>query len=787
MPELLKLYKLMVPVLFCFFPMDFVDLDKVLDEFEEEEKAAEDITPGRETKPSGYAEYIQSHLDKPWETLSTVPIGKPSVTSINDNTNIILNYDDPYHQSPDKLDYNTTNQINPIKKLEQLGLDNVDYSEQGFDRPVNDIIVTNIEYSTHHPVLNDHIHTRNIEYNSIPSVDDSSLQSVDNSSIQSGSNSGLPSLDTYSLPSVGNSSLSSQSSLKLMVNGDVKHESKSRLLASQVTAVQTDALSPNSELEFSSYPYPKSDIIVEGHDTVNAGEVKVDVVESVLNSKQIKTSDLKKDSIPALVNSSHQNVHQISETAKELTKVYQNGNSQCSVDNESLHSNELKGKIDSLDIPKVIGFGMEDTDVTPSDMDDYLNDLAKQMAAETPQLSQSLGSELIQAEKSSLPSEMVSPRSLSYSSHDQPALSSMIVKEKTPTSLSDELQQATNGLSDDQKEGSPCRDAGSSPDVVPKDEVYSSMEGAVGHSPECSSLERPNFVQEKSPNTLDYNRKGIVSDINISLTQDGDCLEIEQIINEPISLSEYDISCEPINHASKDHASSSGFVSEMPSVPREKTGKTDVSLDSDYHSGMSMDSVIMRNHDQAGIGQGARPKEPNHVKRGRPSSLLGLSKVNLEAPFSGTHVVDSSPEGNQNNVSSSGSSSVVNDSINSDQHTEYQNHVENNSSNVNSLQRGGQGFSQNSENTTGLEDLPVLRRNLDVASSSNGMASASRPHSWSPGGNASPQMNKSKRPSSLNLPPRGEFNPDDPGIVPCRTRGVLTPYPEQSEENETPQ
>ncbi|PVD22659.1 hypothetical protein C0Q70_15914 [Pomacea canaliculata] len=33
--------------------MDFVDLDKVLDQFEEEEKAADELVPGQETKPSG--------------------------------------------------------------------------------------------------------------------------------------------------------------------------------------------------------------------------------------------------------------------------------------------------------------------------------------------------------------------------------------------------------------------------------------------------------------------------------------------------------------------------------------------------------------------------------------------------------------------------------------------------------------------------------------------------------------------------------------------------------------
>ncbi|KAL8571467.1 hypothetical protein ACOMHN_051173 [Nucella lapillus] len=88
--------------------MDFVDLDKVLDQFEEEEKAAEEILPGREVKPSGYAEYLVNQQDRPWENLS---LGQPLDPNSKQAlfTSQPVAYDDPYDSTdkPATLDSHT--------------------------------------------------------------------------------------------------------------------------------------------------------------------------------------------------------------------------------------------------------------------------------------------------------------------------------------------------------------------------------------------------------------------------------------------------------------------------------------------------------------------------------------------------------------------------------------------------------------------------------------------------------------------------------------------------------
>ncbi|KAL3868060.1 hypothetical protein ACJMK2_040898 [Sinanodonta woodiana] len=74
-----------------------VDLDKVLDDFEAEEKK-QAFVPGQEIKPSGFSEYLQQQDDRTWKILSDLPslesclpvdFGDKSV-----NTNIM--YDLPY-------------------------------------------------------------------------------------------------------------------------------------------------------------------------------------------------------------------------------------------------------------------------------------------------------------------------------------------------------------------------------------------------------------------------------------------------------------------------------------------------------------------------------------------------------------------------------------------------------------------------------------------------------------------------------------------------------------------
>ncbi|KAK3108885.1 hypothetical protein FSP39_017895 [Pinctada imbricata] len=75
-----------------------VDLDKVLDDFEAEEKASSQL-PGQETKPSDFAHYVALKEDRPWEDQSQVPLGTDTTWKLYPSHEHKLNsggYDDPY-------------------------------------------------------------------------------------------------------------------------------------------------------------------------------------------------------------------------------------------------------------------------------------------------------------------------------------------------------------------------------------------------------------------------------------------------------------------------------------------------------------------------------------------------------------------------------------------------------------------------------------------------------------------------------------------------------------------
>ncbi|XP_050401600.2 zinc finger FYVE domain-containing protein 9 isoform X2 [Patella vulgata] len=716
--------------------MDFVDLDKVLDEFEEEEKAASDINPGQEIKPTGYAEFVESHLDKPWENLSKAPVGNTTIiTSIVDQNNGFINYDDPYHgEKLNKVDYITSNEVPPMKQLEKLGIDNKDFSFNNTEQKIADVIVSNYQVSNSHGyVISDHL-------NYSKDVDLQPMKDED----KSGPNS-----------------------LKLQINGSVKSETGSRLQASQVTAVQTDALSPNSEQELSSYEYPKSDIIVEGHETSNSSS---DNLTEPVNGYSIVKDSLKlnpeQNSKGALMQEADNKSSGITngylEGEKSANQIEQTVKSVSESENLIVDKAEQKSQT-------AVGFVDEDADMSLGDIDDYLNMSGQVSSMPTQTLdsatSQSLSSELQQASKS----------------------------------IGSELEQIENHENNVQLDQSPRRDFGDGPDLVadvPNEEIYSSMEGAVGHSPEAASLEHPNFIRKTESNFLDpnLNRKGIVSDINISLSQDGDCLEIEQIINDPQPYEESHSFEETLSYPSNASITSANITNMENSS----------SLDSNF-SGQFSPPVVMRTPEQQVIGQGARPKDPSHLKKSRPNSLLGLSKVNLEAPFPGTHVIE---DGAMDPINQNQWQTEINGErtqmIPASEQFQKMNEPALNMQNSDLTQNRNLMEDQLNHNLqdTGVcppvtdsltndqvvngdnvGELPVLRRNFEASAQGGLLGSGGqtnlRPHSWSPAGSASPQMNKSKRPSSLNIPPRGEFNPDEPGQ---RTRGMLTPYSTEIQE-----
>lgn len=180
--------------------------------------------PGQETKPSGYAEYLANHQDRPWETLSYAPpfdavVGKQH-NSVHPQT---VAYDDPYDRSAGESQNGLT----------QLGF----YAKNTYADP----------HSNHNGTDSGQTLTLEQELSQVK-LKQQTIESY------------LPQLQVSNgLDQVTGAS----------VNGHKRgeeEEEKRGLIASQPASIQTDTLSPASERELLSYPLPKSDIaVVVGH------------------------------------------------------------------------------------------------------------------------------------------------------------------------------------------------------------------------------------------------------------------------------------------------------------------------------------------------------------------------------------------------------------------------------------------------------------------------------------------------------------------------------------------
>lgn len=192
-----------------------------------------------------------------------------------------------------------------------------------------------------------------------------------------------------------------------------------------------------------------------------------------------------------------------------------------------------------------------------------------------------------------------------------------------------------------------------------------------------------------------------------------------------------------------------------------------MSLDSGCASmGDNFDETIHHSQDNSDSfpDTGARPKDYQN-KVNRPSSLVGLSKVNYdsESPFVLRQTVSPSVENGDETASmtqdlnQSTEKLIVNASagitIESRQLMDGCNTVD---------QYGVDTNENDSESMTQHENEAdsVELRHPDRFQPSEGVVSG-RPRSWSPSDTGQPQVQKQKRPTSLNLPPPPTINPSD--------------------------
>ncbi|XP_071117294.1 zinc finger FYVE domain-containing protein 16-like isoform X1 [Haliotis cracherodii] len=781
--------------------MDFVDLDKVLDEFEEEEKAADSLTPGQEVRPSGYSEYLESHRDKPWESVAEVPVsglglqlgyglaGKGTLEGS------MYDYDTPYDAGGNrKHDFIDATHLANLKK----NVTNVEFGRGDLD------LGGSIQYGSGS-------RQDGLQYKNSLSDKEADLVSMSNdlciepNSVLTLRASGEAEKEHWNNSDQGtlhgdndidNSMYSKHNGV--VVNDDFQNSTKG-LVASQVTAVQTDALTPRTERELDSVPFPKSDIIVVGH-----GNSEVNVIANFHEH----------NSVP--IGSQPHAPHQHSAPYARLESVPTRQSQADPVQKDS--NGKPTDKPTGMQIPDnvngtqsgqghfqstggtTVGFDSVSGDIDEDEIDQYLND--------------SLDSS--DSKQQNQPSAVVNTDELSA----QRGITKQVIQ--NPDIVLD-IGRSENFMHDQ------------------KGNVqYSAPPGAGGMA------NVPSQIPRSEGTDVTGNQNQVCESLNSKQLQsayNGSDVLPQTECQGQVTVSNLVPALQNNSRVSSDsRAEQSSFGNQ--NSTSEESSLSDVGRTGSAGGSPEANSSPSEQGSPPIVGVGARPKDPSAIKKNRPNSLLGLSKINMDSPYNIVHEVSETsesvaqvaeghlqPESSQSSdmVASEvtglapGSGSqyggsfsqppgglVGEDPAPGSEHKQLTNFeirqqieqeqrqrmdrmpAEQHNNQLN--QQDGHPDDGRMEGETSedevvgevtalagagetMDDMPIMRRGEEqlVQPGLNVQAGMpARPHSWSPGSGQIAPPGKLRRPTSLNLPPRGELSmpgdrsPDTSG----RMRGI---------------
>ncbi|XP_005107726.1 uncharacterized protein LOC101855213 isoform X2 [Aplysia californica] len=775
--------------------MDFVDLDKVLDEFEEEEKAALSIVPGQELKPSGYIEFLQKHQEQDWaslqqeEALSSTTSGFSPEGPPSDGPPSSIAYDDPFEGfTHGKLGF-----------IQEPQLDSLTHN--GFDSlPADKVGKNKSELVT-------------------------------------------------SLTSIGRQDIVVKNVLKRSTS---EHKGT---IASQTMEVQTDALSPASEEELMSLPFPRSDILVDGHgDTTVAS-----TVSATTDTKAENESDQNQSPIYASVDSETliPGAGETVQSSPSSQSSYQNGDTHSSTGEHTVTPAQGEDLNTALSKPEVgsdsgnsaaevvngfpgktfpvseqaVGFhDPVDEDLDDNELNMYLNELDGgsmedfsalkatngnngPVSGTSPESSVAPSVPDIQTELSqssglktrSLADEMREADSMGPPSESFMSGVSSVPDVDTASHFQDPDLVADLGLNTRQEKVSELDDGqvsslGSS--TNDKDTLYNSL--STGKM-EIEEILDEKVKEEMLPPTA-------VS-IGESLIQGK--MEIERVLDEVVqnqqNMPEQELrpgvlqTCKDADTISshgqpdvtKGHVKTSGLESVKGNVTTELSPPPP-SQESHMTSMYSAPNVADKGSPTMCMGIGARPKDPAFIKKNRPNSLHGLSKINLESPSFVKHSEFSEDEDPSSFNSNLPKTTKFLPNAGSPQFSDGTVPQE--------TEQGGGLFTPPSMGEISAEsrqrmfaksDSPVLSRDLDPHSpqhdGSNLNSESSREGSTEDLHSAAGSLNalsgsRMKRPTTLNLPVRPEFNMDhDEGTeVDVGQAGDQAPVASELPQDEVP-
>ncbi|KAH9491704.1 Zinc finger FYVE domain-containing protein 9 [Bulinus truncatus] len=570
--------------------MDFVDLDKVLDEFEEEEKQALSLVPGQELKPSGYIEFLERHEEKEWNSLN--PNKYPSYggytlerRSAREPSNIP--YDDPY----DSFSHNKLGLITDYQ-------DSVSFN--GYDRTTDGKKNNSSEIVTN-------------------------LTRVSTSNV----NTVYPSSSAPDRRGIANST------------------ERKGTIAYQPIEVQTDALSPASEHELMSSPFPKTDIIVDGHgDTAVMTDPKILNSEAEQNHSPIYASMDAINLVTAdgsLAEQQHRqsatSEKQISSPQDMITPITTVTSMPTDVaiytDQETVLPSAV-GDCTRLEaMEQTVGFHdpVEDVDLDDCEVNMYLKDLDEEAVSLT-NTSSDVNPPVVTLHENSSAVSLVPDIQSDLKHKDNLSLAEELsVAEQRKDLYLLSHQECTSERLTADIDVDMSASHHQNPDHVADIGMHAPGDGAQQMSDQNfdSASVRQSVYNSVMRGKMEIEQilDGREKTNSLSCTVGESLLrgrmEIEDILDK---ISENNSAYKGLSEPEKANFSSLN----QPDVTQsfDATGNShnidEHSQDSYYLSGINSDSGNFN------MGQGARPKDLSMSKNTRPNSLLGLSKVTLERP-----------------------------------------------------------------------------------------------------------------------------------------------------------
>ena len=582
------------------------------------EKAANCINPGQEVHPSGYAEFIESHQDRPWESLSCVPASVKSALFTEhpkSTANVMYDYGLPYDGIPQPTitDIGKVADFIPVSSMSSDGHSNTTrYTNQGS--------IYDGSFDSYSQIKSDvikkesHVHMK-------PQMENQRLREE----LRSTSNQ-----PTYTITydEQTNGSIYTTNMPYVEHNGSLSPDQtkplKKSIKASQVTAVQTDALTPRTQKQFDMLEFPKTDIIVEGHDKnethllqISPKSIPVDGVSSN-NETMDQHSSVDSEITNLAYANSQKNVGQSYDQPMETGQSFSNT---C----DNYEQKDLDTATASDYVPKQ-DHTITEPDLTSMSFSKQENDTMVEERIHIGSRNQPEGNKL---SRNTTQNDVVG-----FGTDDS---------EITETEIEDYLARHEDLPVTKYCNSEKVSDGKDNPDILM--DVDQTQTKIVDNESSIQNVERT------SPSVLMNSIQDHSSELSASKTES---LAVKTVLNDvtdnsnrfhDFGLNIVDSSAPAISEKEQvfEHFEDGNTLSSVKLLCEQNI--TDVCSE--------MMNPEMSNSAPQVTGIGARPKEPMQVKKNRPNSLLGLSKINLDSPFNMSQPVHERADGgNQSSCSS---------------------------------------------------------------------------------------------------------------------------------------